>query len=49
MPSNEMQELIKDLRDRRRARADQAPPTLDERRATFAPSGHGGRTRGQGR
>ena len=32
-----MQDAIDALRDRQKASADQAPPTLDERRATFAP------------
>jgi epsilon-lactone hydrolase len=39
MPSPAMQHLIGAFRDRRAARAGQAPPTLDERRATFAPAG----------
>jgi epsilon-lactone hydrolase len=37
MPSREMQEAIEALRDRRQASAGQAPPTLEERRATFVP------------
>jgi hypothetical protein len=37
MPSPAMQQLIDAFRDRRAARAGQAPPTLDERRAGFAP------------
>jgi hypothetical protein len=37
MPSQAMQEAIGALRDRRKAAAGQAPPTLDERRATFTP------------
>src|ERR1700733_9589045 len=37
MPSQAMQEAIDVLRDRRKAAAGQAPPTLDERRATFPP------------
>src|ERR1700678_4017279 len=37
MPSQAMQEAIDVLRDRRKAAAGQAPPTLDERRATFTP------------
>jgi monoterpene epsilon-lactone hydrolase len=40
MPSREMQDLIAELRNRHNASADQAPPTLAERRATFAPGGH---------
>jgi monoterpene epsilon-lactone hydrolase len=39
MPSPAMQQLIDAFRDRRAARAGQAPPTLDERRAGFAPAG----------
>ena len=39
MPSPAMQHLIGAFRDRRAARAGQAPPTLDERRDTFAPAG----------
>jgi hypothetical protein len=37
MPSQAMQDLIDALRDRQKASAGQAPPTLEERRATFAP------------
>src|SRR6202453_1168380 len=37
MPSQAMQEAIDVLRDRRKAAAGQAPPTLDELRATFVP------------
>src|ERR1700734_2827311 len=37
MPSQAMQEAIDVLRDRRKAAAGQAPPTLDEPRATFTP------------
>ena len=37
MPSQAMQDLIDALRDRRKASAGQAPPTLDERRAAFIP------------
>jgi epsilon-lactone hydrolase len=37
MPSQAMQDSINALRDRQRASAGQAPPTLDERRATFTP------------
>ena len=37
MPSRAMQERIGALRDRRKAGAGQAPPTLDERRAAFIP------------
>jgi hypothetical protein len=39
MPSPAMQQLIDGFRDHRAARTGQAPPTLDERRATFAPAG----------
>jgi epsilon-lactone hydrolase len=39
MPSQAMQSLIGAFRDRRAARASQAPPTLDDRRAAFAPAG----------
>jgi monoterpene epsilon-lactone hydrolase len=39
MPSQAMQNLIGAFRDQRKARANQAPPTLDERRAAFAPAG----------
>jgi monoterpene epsilon-lactone hydrolase len=39
MPSQAMQDLIDALRDQRTASAGQAPPTLEERRATFAPGG----------
>jgi epsilon-lactone hydrolase len=38
MPSQAMQDSINALRDRQKASAGQAPPTLDERRATFTPS-----------
>jgi epsilon-lactone hydrolase len=37
MPSREMEESIEALRDRRKASAGQAPPTLEERRASFVP------------
>jgi len=37
MPSQAMQEAIDALRDRQKADAGQAPPTLDERRAAFTP------------
>jgi hypothetical protein len=37
MPSQAMQDLIDAFRDRRKARASQAPPTLEELRAAFAP------------
>ena len=37
MPSQAMQDAIDALRDRRKAGADQAPPTLEDRRATFTP------------
>ncbi len=39
MPSQAMQNMIDDLRDQRKAGAGQSPPTLAERRATFAPAG----------
>ena len=39
MPSPAMQQLIDAFRDRRAARAGQAPPTLEELRAGFAPAG----------
>ncbi|MGP8209824.1 MAG: hypothetical protein ACLQVK_27810 [Acidimicrobiales bacterium] len=39
MPSQAMQALVHALRDRQKASASQAPPTLGERRATFAPGG----------
>src|SRR3984885_12262007 len=37
MPSQAMQDAIDALRDRRKAGASQAPPTLAERRAGFVP------------
>ena len=37
MPSQAMQDAIDALRDRRKASAGQAPPTLEERRAAFVP------------
>ena len=37
MPSQAMQDSIDALRDRRKASASQAPPTLEERRAAFTP------------
>jgi epsilon-lactone hydrolase len=39
MPSQSMLDVIDDLREQRKAAAGQAPPTLAERRATFAPAG----------
>jgi len=39
MPSHAMQNVIDGLRQQRTAGAGQAPPTLAERRATFAPGG----------
>src|SRR5271169_466162 len=39
MPSQAMQDLIDAFRDRQEASASQAPPTLEERRAAFAPGG----------
>jgi epsilon-lactone hydrolase len=40
MPSQPMQNVIDALRNGRQASAGQASPTLEERRATFAPGGH---------
>ncbi len=39
MPSQAMQDVIDALRDQQKASASQAPATLDERRAAFAPAG----------
>ena len=39
MPSHAMQNVIDSLRQQRTAGAGQVPPTLEERRATFAPGG----------
>ena len=39
MPSQAMRDLIDALRDQQKASASQAPPTLAERRAAFAPAG----------
>jgi monoterpene epsilon-lactone hydrolase len=39
MPSQAMQDLIGAFRDRQKASASQAPPTLEQRRAAFAPAG----------
>jgi epsilon-lactone hydrolase len=39
MPSQAMQDQIDALRDQQKASAGQTPPTLEERRATFAPAG----------
>ena len=39
MPSQAMQDLIDTFRDRQKASASQAPPTLEQRRAAFAPAG----------
>jgi epsilon-lactone hydrolase len=39
LPSQAMQELIDAFRDRQKASASQAPPTLEERRVAFAPGG----------
>jgi monoterpene epsilon-lactone hydrolase len=39
MPSQAMQDLIDAFRDQQKASASQAPPTLPERRASFAPAG----------
>ena len=37
MPSQAMQDMIDALRDRQKAGASQAPPTLEQRRAAFTP------------
>ena len=37
MPSQAMQDVINALRDRQKASASQAAPTLEERRAAFTP------------
>jgi monoterpene epsilon-lactone hydrolase len=39
MPSQAMQDVIDALTDQQKASASQAPPTLEQRRATFAPAG----------
>ena len=39
MPSQEMQDVIAALRERQKASASQARPTLQERRASFVPAG----------
>src|SRR5205814_6649641 len=39
MPSQAMQDVIDALRDQQKASASQAPPTLEQRRAAFAPAG----------
>jgi epsilon-lactone hydrolase len=39
MPSQEMRDMIDALRNQQQASASQAPPTLEQRRATFAPAG----------
>lgn len=39
MPSQAMQDVIDGLRDQQKASAGQAPPTLEQRRAAFAPAG----------
>ena len=39
MPSQEMQDLIDGFWDQKKAAASQPPPTLEERRANFAPAG----------
>src|SRR5208282_1900678 len=39
MPSQAMQDVIDAFRDRQQASAGETPPTLEERRATFAPGG----------
>ena len=38
MPSQAMQDVIDTFRDRQKASASQVPPTLEQRRATFAPA-----------
>ena len=38
MPSQAMQDAIDALRDRQKAGASQAPPTMEERRAAFVPA-----------
>jgi epsilon-lactone hydrolase len=39
MPSRAIQDVIEALREGQKASAGQAPPTLEERRAAFAPAG----------
>ena len=39
MPSQAMQDVIEAFRDGQKAGTSQAPPTLEERRAAFAPGG----------
>ena len=39
MPSQAMQDVMDALRDQQKASASEPPPTMDERRATFAPGG----------
>jgi len=39
MPSQAMQDMIDAFRNQRKASASQTPPTLEERRASFAPAG----------
>ena len=39
MPSQAMQDVIDGLRDQQKASVSQAPPTLEELRAAFAPAG----------
>jgi epsilon-lactone hydrolase len=39
MPSQAMQDMINAFRDQQKASASQRPPTLEERRASFAPAG----------
>ena len=39
MPSQAMQDVIDGFRERQKASASQAPPTLEESRAAFAPAG----------
>jgi epsilon-lactone hydrolase len=39
MPSREMQDVIDALRDQQKVSASQPPPTLEQRRAAFAPAG----------
>ena len=39
MPSQAMQDVIDTFRDQQKASASQVPPTLEQRRAAFAPAG----------
>ena len=40
MPSQAMQDVIDGFRERQKGSAGQAPPTLEQSRAAFAPAGH---------